>query len=426
MLALTYIRKNVDLVRKAIHDKRSTCDLDALLAADQVVISLQKQAQSVQEERNRLAKSFGKASPEERLVNQERSRLLREEIEQLGEQVKVAEARLQEHLWLVPNVPAEGVPVGADAESNPVVSTWRSPNVFDFPVRDHVDLMTRQGWAEFERITEVSGSRTFALKGDMVRVEMAVHALVLDLLEQNGFTPITVPALAREAALYGTGHFPVGREDAYYLEKDGVYLAGTAEVVLTSLHRGELLDESQLPLLYAGLSPCFRREAGSAGRDVRGLLRVHQFTKVEQYVICRNDPEESLAWHKKLLSIAEQVLQLLDLPYQVVECCTGDMGAGKIRMNDIETWVPSLQKYRETHSCSTLHEWQARRADLRYRNKEGKVQYVHTLNNTAIATPRVLVPLVENHQLADGRVMVPEALQPYLGGKKLLGRVLEG
>lgn len=422
MLAIQFIRKNVDLVRKAIADKRSPLDLDALLAVDQEVLALGKQAQALQEERNKLAKSFGKLPAEEKAVAQERSRAVREEIEAVAVAQKEAEARLAELMWLTPNIPAEGVPVGPDSDSNPIIKTVGTPRVFDFPIRDHVEIMGINGWAEFDRVTEVCGSRTFALTGDMVRVEMAIHMMVMDLLVEHGFNPITVPSIAREPALYGTGHFPFGKEDVYHLPKDDLFLTGTAEVILTSLHKGELLDESKLPILYAGYSPCFRREAGSAGRDVRGLLRVHQFTKVEQYVICKNDPAESKRWHDTLLSISEEVLQKLELPYQVVECCTGDMGFGKVYMNDVETWVPSLGKYRETHSCSSLHEWQARRANLRYRGADGKVQFVHTLNNTAVATPRILVNLVENHQTVDGRLQVPVALRPYLGGRELLGK----
>jgi seryl-tRNA synthetase len=422
MLAIQFIRKNVDLVRKAIVDKGSPLDLDALLAVDQEVLALGKRSQALQEERNRLAKSFGKLPADEKAAAQERSRAVREEIDAIGVALKEAEARLAELMWLTPNIPGPNVPVGPDSDANPIVKVVGTPRVFDFPIRDHVEIMGINGWAEFDRVTEVCGSRTFALTGDMVRVEMAIHMMVMDLLVEHGFTPITVPSMAREGALFGTGHFPFGREDVYHLAKDDLYLAGTAEVILTSLHKGELLDEAKLPILYAGYSPCFRREAGSAGRDVRGLLRVHQFTKVEQYVICRNDPEESARWHQILLGISEQVLQKLELPYQVVECCTGDMGFGKVNMNDVETWVPSLGKYRETHSCSSLHEWQARRANLRYRGSDGKVQFVHTLNNTAVATPRILVNLVENHQTADARLAVPAALQPYLGGRTVLGK----
>ncbi|MEO8142306.1 MAG: aminoacyl--tRNA ligase-related protein, partial [Sphingomicrobium sp.] len=235
-----------------------------------------------------------------------------------------------------------------------------------------------------------------------------------------GFTPITVPAIAREQAFLNQGQFPGHEEETYRLPDDDLWLAGTAEVALTSLHSGEIIEADRLPVLYAGFSPCFRREAGSAGRDVRGLLRVHQFVKVEQYVICEADEAQSAEWHAKLLALAESLLAALEIPYQVIETSTGDMGLGKYRMNDIESWVPSLNKYRETHSCSTLHDWQARRANLRYRDADGKVRFAHTLNNTALASPRILVPLLENHQTADGRVRLPEAIRQLMGGDEYL------
>jgi seryl-tRNA synthetase len=231
---------------------------------------------------------------------------------------------------------------------------------------------------------------------------------------------MTVPALARPQAFVATGHFPGHEEEAYSIPADDLYLAGTGEIALTSLHSGEIIEADKLPILYAGYSPCFRREAGSAGRDVRGLLRVHQFYKLEQYVICPDDPAESARWHARLLANAEGMLQALEIPYQVVETSTGDMGLGKYRMNDIESWVPSLGKYRETHSCSTLHDWQARRANLRWRDAERKVRFVHTLNNTALASPRILVPLLENHQQPDGAVRLPEAIRPLMGGGEFL------
>jgi seryl-tRNA synthetase len=229
--------------------------------------------------------------------------------------------------------------------------------------------------------------------------------------------PISVPALVREEPLIGNGQFPAHREETYAIPADDLYLAGTAEVALVGLHAGEILDAKALPIRYAGISPCFRREAGSAGRDVRGLLRVHQFEKVEQFVICRADDEESDQWHAELLDAAEHLLQGLGLAYQVVEISTGDMGAGKYRMNDIETWMPSLGAYRETHSCSSLHDWQARRASIRYRDTDGTVKFAYTLNNTAIATPRLLAALVENYQTADQKVHIPKVLRPYLGGR---------
>ena len=420
MLTLSFIRSNPDAVRQAIHDKGVRLDLDQLLGLDARLVSLKTEQQGLQAERNALSKQFKGATQEQQAELSARSTTIGDRIAAIQPELDAAQAELDGLMWWVPNVPAADVPVGPDADHNVVVRTWGEPRVFDFPVKDHVALLLDHGWADFERVAKISGSRSFSLKGVMVRLELAVHQLVWDKMEREGFTLITVGDLVKEAALLGTGHFPAGKEDAYYLEADDVYLAGTAEVVLTGLHSGEILDEADLPLRYAGFSPCFRREAGSAGRDVRGLLRVHQFTKTEQYVICKDDPAESAAWHARLLAISEELLQDLELPYQVIECCTGDMGMGKVRMNDVETWMPSLGKYRETHSCSTLHTWQATRANIRYRDADGKVRFAHTLNNTAAATPRLLAPLLENHQQADGSVRVPEKLRPYLGGREVL------
>jgi seryl-tRNA synthetase len=275
-------------------------------------------------------------------------------------------------------------------------------------------------WAEFESIAKVCGSRSYSLRNEMVLLEMATHRFALDKLMEKGFTLVSAPAMARESALIGTGHFPDGKDQVYYLPEDDLYLSGTAEVQLNSLHAGDILKEEQLPILYAGYSPCFRREAGSYGRDVRGLIRVHQFMKVEQFVICKNDPAETEKWHKALLETSLEIVKELELPYRVVECCTGDMGTGKVKMFDVECWVPSENKYRETHSCSALHSWQARRTNTRYRDSEGKVEFVHTLNNTAVATPRLLVSLLENHQQEDGSIRLPEVLRPYMGGKEVI------
>jgi seryl-tRNA synthetase len=274
-----------------------------------------------------------------------------------------------------------------------------------------------------ERIAKVSGSRTYAIKNDLAKLELAMHMFVLDKLRANGFTVITVPSISKEKPLYGQGYLPFSRDEIYYLPEDDLYLSGTAELILNSLRADEILSENELPILYAGFSPCFRREAGAAGKDTRGLVRVHQFMKTEQFVICKNDIAESEKWHQKLLAISEEVLQDFELPYQVLEVCTGDMGAPKYRQYDLEAWVPSQNCYRETHSCSNITEWQARRTNLRYRdNADGKVHYVHTLNNTGIATPRALVPFIENHQNADGSVNIPAKLQPYMGGMTKIGK----
>lgn len=420
MLALQFIRDNVEAVRRAIQVKQVDLNLDDLLAADEEARGLRSRIQKLQEERNTNADNTRKASGEQRQGFIARGRVIAEELKALEPSQREAEERLQALLWLVPNIPAADVPVGASEDDNVELRRWGQQPVFSFTPLDHVALLDRHGWADFERVARVAGSRSYSLRGDMVLLEMALLHFALDKLQGRGFTLVSLPSMARESALFGTGHFPSGRDQVYYLPDDDLYLSGTAEVPLNSLHSGEILAESQLPLLYAGYSPCFRREAGAAGRDVRGLIRVHQFYKVEQYVVCRNDPEESARWHAQLLATAEEIVRELELPYHVVECCTGDMGAGKVRMNDLETWVPSESRYRETHSCSSLGDWQARRANLRYRDAEGKVRFCHTLNNTAVATPRLLVPLLENHQQPNGSVRIPPVLQRYMGGKTVL------
>lgn len=420
MLALPFIRDNVEAVRRAIQVKQVDLNLDDLLAADEEARGLRTRIQKLQEERNTNADNTRKASGEQRQGFIARGRAIAEELKALEPSQREAEERLQALLWLVPNIPAADVPVGANEDDNVELRRWGQQPVFSFTPLDHVALLDRHGWADFERVARVAGSRSYSLRGDMVLLEMALLHFALDKLQGRGFTLVSLPSMAREAAFFGTGHFPSGRDQVYYLPDDDLYLSGTAEVPLNSLHSGEILAESQLPLLYAGYSPCFRREAGAAGRDVRGLIRVHQFYKVEQYVVCRNDPEESARWHAQLLATAEEIVRELELPYHVVECCTGDMGAGKVRMNDLETWVPSESRYRETHSCSSLGDWQARRANLRYRDAEGKVRFCHTLNNTAVATPRLLVPLLENHQQPNGSVRIPPVLQRYMGGKTVL------
>ncbi len=421
MLDLNFIRENADMVKKAIEQKCVTLDLDALLTLDREVAQLKTDIQSLQAEKNSISKDIPSASNDDRPALIEKSKKLGTDIEEIKPKLDEAEAALKDLMYRVPNIPMASAPIGSSEDDNTIVKTWGEPRKFDFTPLDHVDLVEGQDWVDLKRVVKVSGSRSYALKGDAVLLEMALHQFTLNKLMNNGFTPISVPALCREDALYNSGHFPSGKEDVYYMERDDMYLAGTAEVVLNSLHADEILDEKDLPISYCGYSPCFRREAGSAGRDVRGLLRVHQFYKVEQYVICKNDQAESAEWHKKLLGLAEELLQDLELPYQIVECCTGDMGTGKYRMNDIETWTPSLETYRETHSCSTLFDWQARRTNIRYRDADGNVQFAHTLNNTGCATPRILAPFLENHQQADGTIAVPEALRPFLGGRSVLG-----
>jgi seryl-tRNA synthetase len=421
MLELKQIRDNPEQVRRAAQDKHVVLDLDALVAADRGLANLTRSLQELQEKRNQNAKLIPKATAEERPRLIEEGRRIGDAIASMKPEIAGAEARLRELLLQVPNIPAEQAPRGASEADNVVVKTVGEPPRFDFQPLDHVELLERNGWSELGRVAKVAGSRSYALKGDAVLLEQSLLRFALDRLVERGFSPVSVPAFASEAAFIGTGHFPAAREQVYRIELDDKYLTGTSEVTLNALHSGEILAEAELPIRYAGISACFRREAGSAGKDVRGLIRVHQFNKVEQYVMCKSDPAESERWHQTLLEISESILQDLEVPYRVMECCTGDMGLGKYRMFDLESWVPSEKQYRETHSCSNLHDWQARRADLRYRDADGKVRFCHTLNNTALATPRFLVPLLENHQQPDATIRVPSKLRPYLGGRNVIG-----
>jgi len=419
MLSLAFIREHAAAVRRAIADKDVALDLDALLALDGEVREMKTRTDELRRQRNAISDGFKSASPEERPVLGQQAKAVGAEISALEAGLGDRQSLLDALLLRVPNIPWEGAPVGPDESANTVVRREGAVPAFDFEPLDHVALIEKNDWADLARITQVAGSRTYCLKGRLALLEQALMLWAQRRLAADGFTLMTVPALARPQAFVATGHFPGHEEEAYHITADELYLAGTGEIALTSLHSGEIVEADRLPILYAGYSPCFRREAGSAGRDVRGLLRVHQFYKLEQYVICRDDPEESARWHQRLLANAESLLKDLEIPYQVIEASTGDMGNGKYRMNDIESWVPSLGKYRETHSCSTLHDWQARRANLRWRDEERKVRFTHTLNNTALASPRILVPLLENHQTADGQVRLPAALHDLMDGEYL-------
>ncbi|MEO7602837.1 MAG: serine--tRNA ligase [Sphingomicrobium sp.] len=419
MLSMDFIKSNRADVERAIRGKGVDLDLDALLGLDGEVRGAKTEIETLRAERNAVSAKFKDSAPEEKVELGQIAKEAGARASALEAELGEKEAALKALMLRLPAIPWEGAPVGPDESFNQIVRAEGTPPKFAFEPLDHVALIEKNDWADLSRITQVSGSRTYCLKGRLALLEMKLMAWALERIAGAGFTPISVPSIAREQAFLNQGQFPAHREETYELGNDEAWLSGTAEVVLTSLHSGEIIEADKLPILYAGYSPCFRREAGSAGKDVRGLLRVHQFVKVEQYVLCEADDAVSAEWHAQLLQQAELLLQALEIPYQVVETSTGDMGLGKYRMNDIESWVPSLSKYRETHSCSTLHDWQARRANLRYRGADGKVRFAHTLNNTALASPRILVPLLENHQTADGRVKLPRALQELMDGDYL-------
>ena len=420
MLAMDFIKSNRADVERAIRDKGVDVDIDSLLALDGEARALKTEIDTLRASRNAISARFKDAKPEEKAALGAEAKAAGAKASELDEQLGRKQQALNALMLKLPGIPWAGAPVGPDESFNAIIRTEGLVSQFDFEPLDHVALIEKNDWADLSRIVQVSGSRTYCLKGRLALLETKLMGWALDRIAAAGFTAITVPAIAREQAFLNQGQFPAHVDETYALPNDDAYLAGTAEVALTSLHSGEIVDGTKMPILYAGYSPCFRREAGSAGKDVRGLLRVHQFLKVEQWVMCEADEEVSAGWHAKLLELAESLLRDLEIPYQVIETSTGDMGLGKYRMNDIESWVPSLGKYRETHSCSTLHDWQARRANLRYRDAEGKVRFAHTLNNTALASPRILVPLLENHQTGDGRVRLPAALRGLMGGDEYL------
>ena len=343
-------------------------------------------------------------------------RLVAEESRELEEPLREVEAAFEALMLRVPNVPADDVPEGLTDADNVVLKTWGDLPRFDFPPRDHVELGERLDIIDIPRAVKLAGSRTYFLKNAGVLLEQAVLQFALHHMVRKGFTPMLVPHLVKDEAMVGTAYFPGGQEQTYRLPEDQLNLIGTAEVPVTAYHTDEILRADELPKYYVGLSSCYRREAGTYGKDTRGLYRIHQFQKVEQVVLCANDPAVSSQEHEHILHNAEELLQALHLPYRVVIVCGGDLGIPQVKKYDIETWMPGRQAYGETHSASKFHDFQARRLRLRYRDQDGTIRFLHTLNNTVIASPRILIPLLELNQRADGSVAIPEVLQPYMGG----------
>ncbi|HEX8982044.1 MAG TPA: serine--tRNA ligase [Ktedonobacterales bacterium] len=424
MLDIAFIRENPELVKDVARRRKTAVDVDALLAIDSQLRATRRRADDLRAEQNRLSKAIREAGPdkEAREAAIAQGRVVAAELKQLEPDEREFDAKLRELLLLTPNIPDPSVPDGQSEEDNVEVKRVGEPRAFDFEPVDHVTLLTNLGMLDLERAAKVGGSRSYILKGEAVFLELALMQFALHHVARKGFLPLDVPAMAREFCFIGNSQFPRGREQTYSLPDDEVYLVGTAEVSITGMHSGEILREQDLPIKYVGYSPCYRREAGTYGKDTKGIMRVHQFYKVEQYIICKSDHEESVKWHEELLKVAEEIVTALELPYRVLNLCVADLGDAKVKGYDIECWVPSEGRYRETHSDSYFHDYQARRADIRYRGEDGVVRYVHTLNNTALASTRAIIALVENHQQADGRIRVPEALRPWLGGQEYLGK----
>ena len=420
MINIKKLRDHPDYFREGARKKHFPVDIDEILEVDEGRRALQASIDG-------RKKELGQKSAQMKKLDGGQKRAIQAELKSFSRSIKDDEQRLREHekrlntlLLSVPNPPMEDVPEGKDEDDNVEVRRVGDPPDFGFEPRDHVELGLALGLFDIERGVKTSGARSYFLKGNGALLENALMRYALDLLGERGFTPFVTPVIVKEECMVGSGYFPTGREEAYAIEKDGLFLIGTSEVTLVSFHMDEILAEEDLPLRYAGYTTCFRREAGSYGKDVRGLYRVHQFQKVEQVVICRADEEEMARHHAEILSHSERIVQSLGLAYRVVEVCTGEMGMGQIKKHDIECWMPGRGGYGETHSCSSFGDFQARRARIRYKSAEGKNVFPFTLNNTAVASPRLLIAIMESFQKENGSIAIPEVLVPYMNGKKTI------
>jgi seryl-tRNA synthetase len=433
MIDLKDLRENPDKYRNGAQLKGVDVDIEQALRLDERRVRQQQEFERLRADQNEASKTIGKLKdPAEKQAAIARVADLKSRVKEAEDRAKAAEAELAPLLLRIPQPPDDDVPPGKDASENVTLYRWGEPRKFDFKPRSHVELGQSLDLFDVEAGVRLAGSRSYFLKGVGAELHQAVLRLALDMMvHEHDFTAMVVPILVREPALVGTGFFPAGRDAVYHVDPgaDEVFLTGTGEVGLTAYHMNEVLDEADLPLKYTTISTCFRREAGTYGKDTAGLYRVHQFDKCEQVVICRSDVEESKRWHREMLGYAEQILQRLKLPYRVIQCCTGDIGVKNASMMDVETWMPSRAQpgdsesgYGETHSASRLYEFQSRRLNLRYKGADGKIRFCHTLNNTVVASPRILIPILENYQNADGSVTVPEILRPYLNGRERIMR----
>ena len=424
MLDIAFIRQNAELVRAAITNKRCDVNLDELLAADKTRREAVQEIDKKRARKNEIAALIPKASKEERPVLIEEGKTVKAELERLEPAVTEANKRFDELMLRVPSLPRPEVPIGKGEEDNVEIRKVGAVRPFDFTPKDHVELMTLHKMVNWDGPRKYAGGRSYALTGMGALLELAVTRLAVDTLVERGLTMVIPPVMVKERAMTGTGFFPLGREEAYGITADELFLVGTSEVPLVSMHCDETIDHSLLPIRYAGISNCFRREAGAYGKDTKGLYRVHQFTKVEQVVFCLPDEELAEKEHYSLLGNAEAILAKLEIPYRVAIACTGEIGLGQTRKHEVESWMPGRNDgkgaYNETHSCSTLGDFQSRRSNIRVRMPDGSLSYPYTLNNTAIASPRILIPLLENHQNADGSITLPKALVPYMNGREKL------
>jgi seryl-tRNA synthetase len=430
MLDIKFIRKNPDAVKDACRKKNIKCDVDKMLELDEKRLKLQQELESIAAEKNKASKAIPlteNASEKQGIITAMQA--LGDNEANLQKKHKELEQEFHQMMLVVPNIPSEDSPVGESDKDNKEVEQWGEIPKFDFEIKDHLQIGKDLDLIDTEAGVKASGFRGYYLKNEAVLLHYALFWFALKKMKEKGFELFVPPTIVREAVLTGSGHFPAGKDEVYVIGNPGklesgeevkepAYLAGTSEPSLLAYNADQVIAEKRLPIKMCGISQCYRSEVGSYGKDAKGLYRLHEFMKVEQVVICKDDIEESSKWLEEMRNISQEILKDLKLPHRVLAICTGDMGAGKYKMYDIETWMPSRQAYGETHSDSNLTDWQARRLNMRYRDKEGKIKFPYTLNNTVVASPRILIAILENYQQKDGSVLIPEVLQPFLGGMK--------
>ncbi|MFC1621975.1 serine--tRNA ligase [Patescibacteria group bacterium] len=420
MLDIRFIRENPEIVKKAVVDKQleGTVDIDKLLEIEAKYRALLQKVEAHRNSKNELSNNIAKVEGEKREELIREATGVKEELNKMEDKLAPLKVKLDEMVLWVPNIPAGDVPIGKGEEDNVVARTEGKTPKFSFEPKDHLDLGTELGIIDMERGAKIGGFRNYFLKNKGLELHLALLRYSLDLIQSKGFDIFEVPWLVRPEYFVGTGYFPWGEKD-HYITQDGKALIGTAEVSLTSYHANEVLEEEDLPVKMAAISPCYRTEVGSHGRDTKGIFRTHQFRKVEQVILLPEGEDLSVEWHEKMLGYSEELLKNLKLPYQVILMCTGDMGAGQRKKYDINTWFPSEKKYKETHSDSYFLDFQARRLNMKYKTEGGETKYVNTINNTVGASPRFLAAIIENYQQKDGSIKVPKVLQKYVSFKSI-------
>lgn len=420
MLDIKFIKENPDLIRAGAQKKHINFDVDALLAVDAQRIELLALVESLRAEQNVVSDKIMTVTPEERATMIEEMKKLKEGLKEKEDELRVVMKSWQDIMIHVPNIPDVTVPEGETDEDNKEIKVWGDKPAFTFEPKDHVALLEQNDMADFERGVKVSGFRGYFMKNDGSILFFALWNYFMNYFIKQGYTPLIAPSLVRKESLVGTGMLPQSEEDLYKVGENE-YLAGTAEVATMGYYMDEVIPREDLPKKFISFSPCFRAEAGKHGKDVKGIIRVHEFFKIEQVLLCEASHEESVKFHEEITAHVEHLMQELGIPYRVVLNCGGDLGLGQVKKYDIEAWMPSQQKYRETHSSSYFHDFQTRRLNIRYKDADGKLRYVHSLNNTACATSRLPAALLENFQQPDGSIKVPDALKPYIG-KDYLGK----